>query len=216
VNNRTTIAQHYTCLNFVYALQPNSDWITLDYFIVNWSFCRQYILSIILGINTIMSYEDSHLVIPTSICRKIINCSDAPSAIGPYNQAILVDKTLYISGQLGMSRNMNLVPGGIENETRKALENIGHILRAAGGSYKDVIKTTILLRDINNFSLVNSIYSEFFKDHEPARAAFQVAALPKNGNVEIEAIALIGAVDVGSVFINNCKYWDLTDNILQM
>jgi len=105
-----------------------------------------------------------------------------------------------------MDQNLSLVPGGIENETRKALENIGHILRAAGGSYKDVIKTTILLRDINNFSLVNSIYSEFFKHHEPARAAFQVAALPKNGNVEIEAIALIGAVDVGSVFINNCKY----------
>jgi len=140
---------------------------------------------------------------PLSVCRKIINCGDAPAAIGPYNQAVQIDKTLYISGQLGMDRSLSLVQGGVENETRQALENLGHILRAAGASYKDVIKTTILLRDISNFNLVNSIYSDFFKDYAPARAAFQVAALPKGGNVEIEAIAIVGTVDVGSVFVNN-------------
>lgn len=143
------------------------------------------------------------LTLPNSICRKIINCSSAPQAIGPYNQAIQIDKTLYISGQLGMDCNLNLVKGGVEEETKQALTNLGHILKAAGGSYRDVIKTTILLRDISHFSTVNRIYSQFFKDHEPARAAFQVAALPKNGNVEIEAIAVVGAVDVGSVFVNN-------------
>jgi len=141
--------------------------------------------------------------IPGSVCRKIINCNDAPAAIGPYNQAVQIDQTLYISGQLGMDTSLSLVNGGIEQETRKAMENIGYILQAAGGSYKDVIKTTILLRDISNFSKVNGIYSSYFKDHAPARAAFQVAALPKGGNVEIEAIAIIGTVDVGSVFINS-------------
>merc|ERR1712055_219827 len=143
------------------------------------------------------------LVIPNSVCRKIINCSDAPSAIGPYNQAVLVDKTLYISGQLGMNTAGSLVEGGVVKEAEKALENMGHILTAAGGSYKDVIKTTVLLKDINKFSEVNAIYSKFFKDHEPARAAFRVGALPKGGNVEIEAVALIGAVDVGSILLNS-------------
>lgn len=150
-----------------------------------------------------MSYNPP--LISKSICRKLVNTSSAPRAIGPYNQGVLIDRTLYISGQLGLDTNLNLVQGGIEIETEKVLENIGHILRAAGGSYKDVIKTTILLRDITNFSTVNSVYSKFFVDHEPARACFQVAALPKNGNVEIDAIALIGAVDVGSVFVNNVQ-----------
>eukprot|EP00092_Neocalanus_flemingeri_P032013 GFUD01034794.1.p1 GENE.GFUD01034794.1~~GFUD01034794.1.p1 ORF type:complete len:150 (+),score=39.40 GFUD01034794.1:199-648(+) len=140
--------------------------------------------------------------ISASLCRKIINTSGAPSAIGPYNQAVLVDRTLYISGQLGMNTSGSLVEGGAVKEAEQALENLGHILAAAGGGYKDVIKTTVLLKDINNFSEINQIYSKFFTDHEPARAAFQVGALPKGGEVEIEAVALIGAVDVGSVFIN--------------
>merc|ERR1711970_655782 len=144
--------------------------------------------------------------ISSSMCRKIINTSSAPSAIGPYNQAVLVDRTLYISGQLGMNTTGTLVEGGVVKEAEKALENMGHILSAAGGGYKDVIKTTVLLKDINKFSAVNNIYSNFFKDHEPARAAFQVGALPKGGNVEIEAVALIGAVDVGSVFINGGSF----------
>jgi len=143
--------------------------------------------------------------VSNSLCRRIVNTNSAPQAIGPYNQAVQVDRTLYVSGQLGLDTDLNLVKGGVELEAEQALKNIGHILTAAGGSFRDVIKTTILLRDISNFSLVNSIYSQFFKDHEPARAAFQVAALPKGGNVEIEAIALIGAVDVGSVFINNTQ-----------
>eukprot|EP00090_Calanus_glacialis_P031548 TRINITY_DN5235_c0_g1_i1.p1 TRINITY_DN5235_c0_g1~~TRINITY_DN5235_c0_g1_i1.p1 ORF type:complete len:150 (-),score=45.93 TRINITY_DN5235_c0_g1_i1:36-485(-) len=141
--------------------------------------------------------------ISNSLCRKIVNTAAAPSAIGPYNQAVQVDRTLYISGQLGLSLNGSLVEGGVLAEAEKALENMGHILSAAGGGYKDVIKTTVLMKDINQFSQVNNIYGKFFKDHQPARAAFQVGALPKGGNVEIEAVALIGAVDVGSVFINN-------------
>jgi len=142
-------------------------------------------------------------MISKGLCRKMVNTNSAPQAIGPYNQGVLIDRTLYISGQLGLDTSLNLVDGGIEKQTEQALINLGHILKAAGGSYKDVIKTTILLTDINNFSIVNSVYGNFFQNHEPARAAFQVAGLPKGGAVEIEAIALIGAVDVGSVFVNS-------------
>ena len=78
------------------------------------------------------------------------------------------------------------------SQAKQSLQNIGEILEAAGGSYKDVIKTTVLMRDISEFSVVNNIYSDFFSHHQPARAAFQVAALPKGGDIEIEAVAIIG------------------------
>merc|ERR1712111_71943 len=122
----------------------------------------------------IIKMTDDHqsLTLRRDICRKIVNTVSTPAAIGPYNQAVMVDKTLYISGQLGM------------------------------GGYKDVIKTTVLMKDISEFSAVNNIYSNYFKHHQPARAAFQVAALPKGGNIEIEAVAIVGAVDVGSVLLN--------------
>merc|ERR1712098_97441 len=136
------------------------------------------------------------------ICRKIVNTVSAPAAIGPYNQAVIVDKTLYISGQLGMGKDGHMVSGGTLSQAEQSLRNIGEILDAAGGSYRDVIKTTVLMKDISEFSAVNNIYSSFFKDHQPARAAFQVAALPKGGNIEIEAVAIVGAVDVGSVLMN--------------
>jgi reactive intermediate/imine deaminase len=114
----------------------------------------------------------------------------------------MVDKTLYISGQLGMNTSGEMVGGGVSAEAEQALTNIGNILAAAGGGFKDVIKTTVLMKDINKFSEVNGIYGKFFTSHQPARAAFQVAALPKAGNVEIEAVAVIGAVNVGSILIN--------------
>merc|ERR1712137_1529956 len=104
-------------------------------------------------------------------------------------EAVMVDKTLYISGQLGMGKDGNIVGGGTLAQAKQSLQNIGEILEAAGGSYKDVIKTTVLMRDISEFSAVNNIYSDFFSHHQPARAAFQVAAL----------LIILGAVDVGSV-----------------
>ena len=124
-------------------------------------------------------------------------------------QAVMVDKTLYISGQLGMGKDGSIVGGGtlaqvcwswswfwhkinIEPQAKQSLKNIGEILEAAGGGYKDVIKTTVLMKDISEFSAVNNIYSDFFSHHQPARAAFQVAALPKGGDIEIEAVAIIG------------------------
>lgn len=128
-----------------------------------------------------------------SVIRKIIQSPLTPKAIGPYSQAVLVDRTLYVSGQIGLDANSgSLVDGGIEAETRKALENLGHVLRAAGTDFTSVVKTTVLLANINDSPTVNEIYKEFFKDNYPARAAFQVAQLPKGSQVEIEAVAIVG------------------------
>ena len=99
---------------------------------------------------------------------------------------------MYISGQLGMTKSGALMEGGTLAQAEQALRNIGEILQAAGGTYKDVVKTTVLMKDIREFTEVNKIYGKFFEHHQPARAAFQVAALPKGGDIEIEAVALIG------------------------
>lgn len=130
-----------------------------------------------------------------SIVRKIICSAKAPAAIGPYSQAVLVDKTMYISGQLGLDPvSRQLVPGGVKGETKQALVNIGEILKAAGCDYSNVVKATVLLADINDFNDVNEIYKQFFQVNHPARAAYQVVALPLGGRVEIEAVAVVGPI----------------------
>ncbi|KAM9102268.1 2-iminobutanoate/2-iminopropanoate deaminase isoform X2 [Sarcophilus harrisii] len=129
----------------------------------------------------------------SSLIKKVISTAKAPGAIGPYSQAVLVDKTMYISGQLGMDpASGQLVSGGVAEEAKQALINIGEILKAGGCDYTNVVKTTVLLADINDFNAVNEIYKQYFKSSFPARAAYQVAALPKGGRVEIEAIAVAG------------------------
>ncbi|XP_073406578.1 2-iminobutanoate/2-iminopropanoate deaminase isoform X1 [Dendrobates tinctorius] len=111
------------------------------------------------------------------------------------SQAVVVDKTMYVSGQLGMDpASGQLVPGGVKNEAKQALVNMGEILRSAGCDYSNVVKTTVLLADINDFNDVNDIYKQFFQNNYPARAAYQVAALPRGGRVEIEAIAVLGPI----------------------
>ncbi|CAJ0922847.1 unnamed protein product [Ranitomeya imitator] len=111
------------------------------------------------------------------------------------SQAVVVDKTMYVSGQLGMDpASGQLVPGGVKNEAKQALVNMGEILKAAGCDYSNVVKTTVLLADINDFNDVNDIYKQFFRSNYPARAAYQVAALPRGGRVEIEAIAVLGPI----------------------
>ncbi|XP_039593181.1 2-iminobutanoate/2-iminopropanoate deaminase isoform X1 [Polypterus senegalus] len=131
----------------------------------------------------------------SALVRRIISSTKAPAAIGPYSQAVVVDRTMYISGQLGMDvTSGQLVAGGVLEEARQALVNMGEILKAAGCDYNNVVKTTVLLADINDFNGVNDIYKQFFKSHFPARAAYQVAALPRGGRVEIEAVAVIGPV----------------------
>jgi 2-iminobutanoate/2-iminopropanoate deaminase len=127
--------------------------------------------------------------------KKVIHSNQAPKAIGPYSQAIVVGQLLYTSGQLGLDPvTGNLVEGGVEAETRQALVNLGYILNEAGCDYPDVIKTLVFLKDMNDFSKGNVIYGEFFRENPPARSAVQVAALPKGAAIEIEAIAYISSM----------------------
>lgn len=123
--------------------------------------------------------------------KKIVEAVNAPKALGPYSVAIETDHFIFSSGQLGIDpQSGELVSGGIEEETHQAIRNLSEVLIAAGSGLDLVVKTTVFLKDINQFQLMNSIYAQYFNDKPPARSAFQVAALPKNACVEIEAIAL--------------------------
>ena len=124
---------------------------------------------------------------------KAINTTNAPAAIGPYSQAIEACGTVYVSGQLPIDpATGEFAQGGIQAEARQSLTNIKNILAEAGLTMQNVVKVTVLLADISNFSAVNEVYAEFFQAPYPARSAFAVAALPKGANVEIEAIAVRG------------------------
>jgi 2-iminobutanoate/2-iminopropanoate deaminase len=124
--------------------------------------------------------------------RREVVTSDKAKAIGPYSVGIKAGHFVYCSGQLGMDHSTgNLVEGGIEAETHQALLNLSYILQAAGSSLERVVKTTVFLRDINDFARMNAVYGEFFKVDPPARSTFQVAALPRAAAVEIEATALL-------------------------
>ncbi|KAJ3597801.1 hypothetical protein NHX12_001318 [Muraenolepis orangiensis] len=134
-----------------------------------------------------------------ALIRRIIHTKSAPAAIGPYSQAVLVDRTMYISGQLGMDPvSGQLVEGGVQAQTKQALVNMGEILKAAACGYDNVVKTTVLLADMNDFTKVNDVYKQFFSANFPARAAYQVAALPRGGLVEIEAVAVVGPLNEAS------------------
>ena len=122
---------------------------------------------------------------------KAIATQNAPAAIGPYSQAIEANGTVYVSGQLGIDpATGNFAEGGAVAQARQSLSNISNILKEAGLSMKNVVKVTVLLADINDFAAVNEIYKDFFEAPFPARSAFAVAALPKGGKIEIEAIAV--------------------------
>lgn len=122
--------------------------------------------------------------------KQIISTDKAPKAVGPYSQAVSVNGTLYISGQIPVVPEDGSVPESIEAQTRQVLKNIGAILEKAEMTYSNVVKTTVLLDDIANFAAMNAVYAEFFTSEKPARACFQVAALPMGVKVEIEAIAV--------------------------
>ena len=122
---------------------------------------------------------------------KAIATQNAPAAIGPYSQAIEANGTVYVSGQLGINPSTgSFAEGGAVAQARQSLTNISNILKEAGMSMKNVVKVTVLLADINDFAAVNEIYKDFFEAPFPARSAFAVAALPKGGKIEIEAIAV--------------------------
>ncbi|MCJ7733074.1 MAG: RidA family protein [Anaerolineales bacterium] len=124
--------------------------------------------------------------------KEIITSKKAPQALGPYSVAVKAGHFIFTAGQLGLvPETGEFATGGIEGETRQALENLKNILEEAGSSLKHVVKTTVFLRDMNDFGTMNGVYSEFFTEEFPARSAVQAARLPKDGAVEIEAVALI-------------------------
>ncbi|MFP6298547.1 RidA family protein [Helicobacter pylori] len=123
--------------------------------------------------------------------KKVIHSTLAPKAIGPYSQAIATNDLVFVSGQLGIDASTGEFKGAdIHSQTTQSMENIKAILKEAGLGMDSVVKTTILLKSLDDFSVVNGIYGSYFKEPYPARATFQVAKLPKDALVEIEAIAI--------------------------
>jgi len=127
--------------------------------------------------------------------RQAISTGGAPGAIGPYSQAIRSGDMVFCSGQLGIEPVSGELVEGVEAQAERALRNLQSVLDAAGLGFDDVVKTTIFLADIGDFAAVNAVYARFMPDPPPARSTVQVAALPKGGLVEIEAIARGAQVD---------------------
>jgi 2-iminobutanoate/2-iminopropanoate deaminase len=124
--------------------------------------------------------------------KRVVTTNQAPKALGPYSLAIRTDNLVFMSGTIGVDpASGDLVSGGVGSETRQALTNMQNILAGAGSDLSAVVKTTVFLTDIKDYSEVNAIYAEFFAEDPPARSAVQVVALPGGAQVEIEAIALV-------------------------
>jgi 2-iminobutanoate/2-iminopropanoate deaminase len=123
--------------------------------------------------------------------KKIIYTESAPKAVGPYSQAVETNGMLFISGQIPIDPAIGkIVEGGIKEQAHQVLKNIGAILKAAGYDYKDVVKSTCLLSDMDNFAAMNEVYAQYYAENPPARAAYGVVRLPLGAMVEIETIAM--------------------------
>ncbi|MEX1238305.1 MAG: RidA family protein [Cyclobacteriaceae bacterium] len=122
----------------------------------------------------------------------VVYSSQAPEPIGPYSQAVRAGNMLFISGQIAIQRSSgNLITGNIEDETTQVMINLSEVLKAAGFTFRDVVKCTIFLKDMGNFPKVNEIYGQYFTEHPPARETVEVSRLPKDVNVEISCIAVV-------------------------
>jgi len=124
---------------------------------------------------------------------KFISTQEAPQAIGPYSQAVEVNGFIYTSGQIALTVEGVMVVEDVEKQTHQVMQNLSHVLEAAGARLNDVIKTTIFLADMDDFVKVNTIYENYFGDHKPVRSTVAVKTLPKNALVEIDCIAVAGA-----------------------
>ena len=125
--------------------------------------------------------------------KRIIHTDSAPAAVGPYSQAVQAGEFLFVSGQIGLDPETGkMVEGGLARQVEQVLENLKAILEAAGGGIESVVKTTVLLQSMDDFSAMNEIYAGVFTDNPPARAAFEVGGLPLGALVEIEAVAFLG------------------------
>ena len=125
--------------------------------------------------------------------KKAINTNKAPLPVGPYNQAVMIKNTLYISGQVALNPSNNeLIQGSIDEESHQIMKNIESILKEAGLDFKNVVRSKIYLTDMSNFSKVNEVYGSYFeKGHEPARTTIEVSGLPLGVDVEIDMIAVV-------------------------
>ncbi len=121
---------------------------------------------------------------------KYIHSDKAPKVVGPYSQAIEANGFIFCSGQIGIDPEAGALVEGIENQTKQVLNNLKQVLEEAGSGLEKVVKSTVYLSDINDYSKMNEIYGQYFTDHKPARAAFAVAGLPLGALVEIEVIAV--------------------------
>ena len=125
------------------------------------------------------------------MAKTVVYSADAPEPIGPYSQAIQAGSMLFISGQIAIQKSSgNILTSDIQVETKQVMENISHILKAAGMDFSNVVKSSIFLKDMNNFPKVNEIYGQFFQQQPPARETVEVSRLPKDVNVEISCIAV--------------------------
>lgn len=116
----------------------------------------------------------------------------APAAIGPYSQAVIVDSFVYTAGQIPLDpATMEMVDGDIQRQTERVMENLKAVLEAAGASLKSVVKTTVFLKDMDDFAAMNEVYARYFGDHRPARSAVEAARLPRDARLEIEAVAVV-------------------------
>jgi len=123
--------------------------------------------------------------------REVINTTNAPAAIGPYSQAVKVGNMLFVSGQIPfVPETMELISEDIQEQTKQCLENLKAILEEAGMTLNNVVKTGVFIKDMNEFGAINEVYATYFTDNKPARACVEVARLPRDVRVEIEAIAV--------------------------
>lgn len=155
--------------------------------------CRNHInTKLKLACNILFFYTFTQLTKTTKPMKKIIKTDKAPAPIGPYNQAILVGDSLYVSGTIAMDLgSKQLIKTPIKEETKIVMDYLGEILKAAGLTYDNIVKTTIFLADMNNFVHVNEVYSSYFTGDFPARATIQADRLPKDANVEISVEARV-------------------------
>ena len=125
--------------------------------------------------------------------KKIVTTEKAPAAIGPYSQGTIAGNFIFVSGQIPFNpETKKMVEGSIKEQTEQSLKNVKAIVEAAGATLDDVVKCTVFLKDMDDFAKMNAVYGEFFQKDFPARSAIQAARLPKDGLVEIEAVALLG------------------------
>lgn len=124
---------------------------------------------------------------------KFMTTDNAPSAIGPYSQAVEVNGMLYTSGQIGLTVEGKMVASDVQRQTHQVMQNLIAVLEAGGATLSSVIKTTIFLADMDDFETINTIYAEYFGTHKPVRSTVAVKTLPKNARVEIDCVALVEA-----------------------